>query len=104
MLGLLPLSDRKWFMWAPSVCIYMYSLHPYVIYFCHLFTLSIWVLLLQTQLCELREESAELHSQKLMSDSMINQLKMEMTDNSKETEIEKLKEELEKVCFKSQEL
>ncbi|CAE1176229.1 ERC1 [Acanthosepion pharaonis] len=51
----------------------------------------------QTQLCELREESAELHSQKLMSDSMINQLKMEMTDNSKETEIEKLKEELEKL-------
>ena len=55
--------------------------------------------LLQTQLCELREEASELHSQKLMSDSMINQLKMEMTDNSKESEIEKLKEELEKVCL-----
>lgn len=51
----------------------------------------------QTQLCELREEASELQSKKLMSDSMINQLKMEMTDNSKDLEIEKLKEELEKL-------
>nr|UVH70854.1 ELKS [Octopus bimaculoides] len=51
----------------------------------------------QTQMCELREEASELRSKKIMSESMVNQLKIEMSDTSKEREIEKLTKDLEKM-------
>ncbi|GAB1606323.1 ELKS/Rab6-interacting/CAST family member 1 isoform X1, partial [Argonauta hians] len=51
----------------------------------------------QTQMCELREEASELRSQKMMSESMVNQLKMEMSDTSKDRQIEKLSQQLEEV-------